>query len=262
MATAPKVTEHELFPAEGDEDPKPVNQIHVTRFEGGGGQAAYCRHLFEADELPNLDALFELFGGGNYELIGRCKGATSNPITARRRLRLDGASRPLNPSPDAPAVAAAPPVVHAPGGMPGDAAGLFGFLASMMNAQAQSTAAMMAAMMQSNAQIIGAIAGGRGGGQADAALAQAVSALAAAASANRGAGSEESFVKGAEMAAELARAAKPEPGGSDGDDLASVASSIATIAGAVNGGREAGATGRAGGAGAPPGMQGGDDAAA
>ena len=258
MATKPNPTmataEHELFPAEGEQAAPAVNMIHVTRFEGGGQE--WCQHLFEAEELPNLEALFAGFGGGNYELIGRFKTATSNAITARRRIRLQGPSRPLNGGAEPAAVPPAASVAVPAAGMGGEA-GLFGFLAAMMNAQAQQTAAMMSGMFQAIATI--ATGQNRGGGAADAALAQAVSALATAASAPRE-GSTEAFVKGTELAAALAESAKPAAGKSDSDDLASVASSIATIAGAVGGGKQAGAESRASGGGAPPGMQGGPPA--
>lgn len=109
--------DHPLFPA-ADDDPEPpdVETIHVTRFERGASPAVWCPRVFQADELPGLDAVHELFGGGSYELIARSTKSGRNVISARRRYLIPGASLPLagDPTPAAPSVPT--PVASAPTG--------------------------------------------------------------------------------------------------------------------------------------------------
>jgi len=248
MSTTKQTPTHELFPAEGDEPAPPVETIHVTRLEGSGVE--WCHHLFSADELPNLSAVFELFGGGRYEFIARAGGPHGRAsITARRKVNLAGKSLPLNPQATPEPAAAPVPHVQAPPAGLGEQATLFGFLAAVMNAQAQTNAAMIQAVATiATAQ--------RGGGAADAALASAVQALATAAASKGAQGPDDAFVKGAEMAAALVGGQKAEaPQASDADEFASIANSVATIAGAVKDGKNGGAAARAEGAPAPPGMQ-------
>lgn len=79
-----------LFPPDDDDEDAPdIEQIHVTRFSAEGQQ--WCGYLFGADELTELQQIQEMFGGGKYELVGRCGGR----IAARRRYSLDGRPRPL-----------------------------------------------------------------------------------------------------------------------------------------------------------------------
>lgn len=139
---------HPLFPPlNDDEDPPEVEQIHVTRFEAAGNQP-WCAYRFGAEELTDLQQVFDLFGGGKYELVARA----DNRISARRRYELAGKSRPLvigtTGEETEPAKVTAPvPPVQAP---PESAAGLLGVVMQMMQMQQSSNQLMMQAMMKSS----------------------------------------------------------------------------------------------------------------
>lgn len=82
---------HPLFPS--DDPHLDVAFIHVTRHERHG--QVYAPRLFPADELQGLETIQMMYGGGNYELIGR--GTNKSRITARARYVLAGPSIPLVP---------------------------------------------------------------------------------------------------------------------------------------------------------------------
>lgn len=101
---------HILFPGDDDDSDAPdVEQIHVTRLSSEGQQ--YCGYLFGAEELPNLQRVQELFGGGKYELIARSGGR----IASRQRYVLDGKPRPLAYGIEADTAPPQVPVPAAPG---------------------------------------------------------------------------------------------------------------------------------------------------
>lgn len=105
---------HPLFlPREEDDEPKEVVKIHVTRHEGG--RQVWCPRLFEASELQSLEDIFEMFGGGHYELIAR---DSRSKMSDRRRYELPGKSRPLTgePEPAAPHLGAVPQQAASSGG--------------------------------------------------------------------------------------------------------------------------------------------------
>lgn len=157
--------DHPLFPA-ADDDPEPpdVERIHVTRFEKTG--QAWCPRIFSAEELPGLDAVYEMFGGGSYELIGR---SSKNPrgqnlISARRRYVIPGPSKSLvddeaTSEPSSPS----PSMMSVPGG-----GGLWAALLAMaptlvqawMASQKEHTAMLMT-MMQQNSQMLLAMVQGQ-----------------------------------------------------------------------------------------------------
>lgn len=107
--------EHPLFPAEDDDDPKPVDFISVGRHDDG--RLYQIPRTFRADEITTLEDIFALWGGGLYELWGR--GASiKNPakpgrISVNRRYQIPGASKPLMPGSELPQQAAAPAVLGA-----------------------------------------------------------------------------------------------------------------------------------------------------
>lgn len=83
---------HQLFPPEKDTDnPADIQYIIVQRYEGGN--RVTCPYIFPADELPTIQALYGLFGGGKYELIGR--DGNRQKITGRKSLTLPGKPKPL-----------------------------------------------------------------------------------------------------------------------------------------------------------------------
>lgn len=156
--------DHELFPSQ-DESPAPVvEKILVTRLDGGSMK--YAPHSFAPEELPDLEALFSLFGGGRYELIAR----DAKKITARRAYELAGPSLPFVES--APPAQAAPAPVHAPQGaslgdkllavLPTLVPAVIGliqsgqqqqqaFLMTLMNTQASASKEHVALMQQAHA---------------------------------------------------------------------------------------------------------------
>lgn len=103
---------HPLFlPKEGDADFAPPSDfdsvsIFITRFSANGPEEAPRDYLLS--EIPNRQTLFEMFGGGRYELEAR---TNLGQFYARRGLSLAGPSKPLvapppkdetQPSPGAP----------------------------------------------------------------------------------------------------------------------------------------------------------------
>ena len=102
---------HPLFPEHPDVE---VVKIHVTRFEAGGPE--WCVTPFVGENLTELQQIFDLFGGGHYELVshGPTKKGGSG-INARQPYKIAGAPKPLNArQPDAgapPAMPVAPAVV-------------------------------------------------------------------------------------------------------------------------------------------------------
>ena len=91
------IPEHPLFPFEDDEEPKEIAFIQVIRHENG--RSKQVPRMFRAEELRSLQDIFNLFGGGMYELWGRGR-SISNPetcgrIAANRRYEIAGLSKPL-----------------------------------------------------------------------------------------------------------------------------------------------------------------------
>lgn len=160
---------HPLFPVEDDDDePAEVGWIHVTRNEGGRVQ--WARKLYAAKELTSLDQLYELYGGGYYELIARSDD--KKRITARITYPLEGRPRPLNSdAAEAPAAPVAAPVAAMPSVDPN-----VQLILGMMQQSTAQTTALITAMGQQTAatmQAIVAMAGNKGDGGGAAAVMQA-----------------------------------------------------------------------------------------
>lgn len=89
--------EHPLFPSEGDEPAKRVDFIQVIRHEDG--RSKQIPRMFRADELKSLEDIYNLWGGGTYELWGR-QASIHNPeshgkVNVNRRYEIAGLSKPL-----------------------------------------------------------------------------------------------------------------------------------------------------------------------
>lgn len=107
---------HPLFPIPEGKAYKPADISWIVVSRQQNGRTETCPRTFLADELPNQEALFTLFGGGTYDLMAR-NGANTH-MTRRSVLILPGPSKPLLPtqpeaSPQAAPVATmAPPMMH------------------------------------------------------------------------------------------------------------------------------------------------------
>lgn len=120
---------HPLFPYEphpdddpGAEDPRDIGWIRIAR-RGPRGDLEWVPKSFRADEIGDLDEVFERYGGGVYSFIAR--NERNALITARMNdVHLPGPSKPLYDEPAAPqAAAVALPVAPATsGGMLGQVA--------------------------------------------------------------------------------------------------------------------------------------------
>jgi hypothetical protein len=207
---------HALFPRdEDDPTPRDIEWIEVRRTAPSGVKES-CARMFSADELPDASALYERFGGGNYELIARTHGKTR--IADRTSLVLAGPSRPLFEVPDAPAPAAAPPPVYAHAPQPSSDAGMGGIFQMMMQHSANESRA--------SREFAGALVQAS---QANAnALVQSMGhlsvALVSGSRATPGEGQAETFTKGLE--AGIAAATAGKGGGETEAMIASVAGSF------------------------------------
>ncbi len=145
---------HPLFPPSDDDDdtetePPDIYEILVQRKE----QGKYCSapRTFQPDELTSLASLFNEYGGGEYQIIGR----DSRHIIRRRAIyMLPGLSKPLfddggarAPEPKAPT---APNPMAAMMGA-GEGGGMMGLvmmmMQSMMSQQAEASRQSMQMMM-------------------------------------------------------------------------------------------------------------------
>jgi hypothetical protein len=143
---------HPLFlPATEDDEAPEVTGILVSRMTNG--RYAFCRKKFSPEELTELSQLYEMFGGGDYELHAR----NSSHVTARRKYLIDGKSRPLNPEEDAPAaVPTIQPVPQAAAGS-GNILQLVIALAPLILQWLQMQSAAQAAAQQAQTQMLLAV---------------------------------------------------------------------------------------------------------
>jgi hypothetical protein len=86
---------HPLFPTEPSEPIPRVEWINIARFERRG--TVDCPRVFAAEELTSLDDISNMYGGGSYELRGRCSGTLGQPgpLVKRVRYKIDGRSLPF-----------------------------------------------------------------------------------------------------------------------------------------------------------------------
>lgn len=82
---------HPLFPTEPNEPIPEIQWINVVRYEPGRGPVD-CPRVFPAEELQQLEDISAQFGGGSYELRGRCAGfkGLPGPIVRRQRYNIPG----------------------------------------------------------------------------------------------------------------------------------------------------------------------------
>jgi hypothetical protein len=155
--------DHPLFPVEEGEANPQVTYIQITRHDRGVQKYG---PTLKGEELTTTEELFEMYGGGHYELWARgpskMKPDSPGNITRKRRFVLPGRSKPLSKDPtpeelreaDMSAGAAAAAPIAAPSSSGG--AGGFGdnVLIAMMNMQAEASRAAMAAQQKSSEQFM------------------------------------------------------------------------------------------------------------
>lgn len=89
---------HPLFPSESAKGVtyEGIERIRVTRW--ADGTFLFARRVFGAEELRSEEDIFNLFGGGNYEIIAL--NADEDKIIVRRKFQLRGKRLPLNAEDD------------------------------------------------------------------------------------------------------------------------------------------------------------------
>jgi hypothetical protein len=145
--------EHPLFPSENDEPAKRVDFIQVIRHEEG--RSKQIPRMFRSDELKSLEDIYNLWGGGVYELWGRA-ASVHNPeshgkMTANRRYEIAGLSKPLTVDGANAIPASAPaPLAHnpAPQGPDTSVMGMFMQMQMTMMQNAQESARQTAIAQQ------------------------------------------------------------------------------------------------------------------
>jgi hypothetical protein len=97
---------HPLFPTEPGEKAVPIAFIQIRRYTEQG--PVDHQRIWPAAEITGQDDIFQMFGGGAYELWGRAALANGLPggIVKRIRLTLDGLPRPFTVASQATALAA------------------------------------------------------------------------------------------------------------------------------------------------------------
>lgn len=153
---------HPLFPPLDEEDDDCVHplvsEIWLQRAEQG--KKVTAPRTFRGEELLSLNALFELYGGGDYELVAKHNGR----VTARRRYTIPGIMKPMydegvNPqetkAPQKAQVINPMQAMMGSGGEQGFMGLIMMMMQGMMQQQAQAAQAqtqMFLAMMQGNQQ--------------------------------------------------------------------------------------------------------------
>lgn len=108
MTASEHLAPHPLFPIDEEDDAEQeapqVAFITVSRFDNG--QRSTAPRIFRAEELPSLEVLHALFGGGKYELLGRDAGNAR--IVAKRAYSIPGPPKPMFETPE-PEASSTPP---------------------------------------------------------------------------------------------------------------------------------------------------------
>jgi hypothetical protein len=115
---------HPLFPTEPGEKPVAIAWIQLRRY-GEQGPVDHQR-VWPASEIQGQETIYQLFGGGVYEIWGRAPLPNGLPgsIVKKRHLTLDGPSRPFGGT-AAQAASFAAPTVASPSGGGGDRMDVF-----------------------------------------------------------------------------------------------------------------------------------------
>lgn len=139
--------DHPLFPPMKDDEESPdVHQIRVNRFEGG--KPLWCPKPFMPEELEDEARLYELFGGGHYELVAR----DARKIVRRVQLHLSGPSKPLHgvmSEPEPEPKQATPPPAEPRRAREDDGGGMLGAVIALIGTMMQSQSQMLTAMLAS-----------------------------------------------------------------------------------------------------------------
>jgi len=152
--------EHPLFPVEEGDNPPDISFVHITRWERGKQIWGKC---LPSHELQTIEQLQELYGGGEYVLVGRTQSKITPGIPARiskqRKLTVPGKSKPMSDDPTEEEENGGKKVVSPqPTGLLGGGSDQIFIAMMQMNQQAQERAAaaqqqfmtMFIQMMQSS----------------------------------------------------------------------------------------------------------------
>lgn len=87
--------DHPLFPPKDENDAHgpEVAMVNVTRFDSRKGKYLWCRVNFPPEAIQDLEQVYELFGGGDYELIAKL---ANGRVSSRQKYEMPGAPKPLN----------------------------------------------------------------------------------------------------------------------------------------------------------------------
>jgi len=138
----PETEDDELFPAER------IHKIYVKRFEKHGGATNAPRGYGPA-ELRDEQVLFEMFGGGSYELFAR---TAKGQILGRSTITLPGKSKPLDGQPIYDDEEEDPRRAPQHAAMPAGALDPMQMIIMMMQMQERSSKEMIQMMMNQQAQ--------------------------------------------------------------------------------------------------------------
>jgi len=206
---------HPLFPErDGDLAPPEICTIHVSRYERG--RMRFAPMKFGPGDLNDLTDIYEIFGGGVYELIAK---DSRNRISRKERVEIAGPSRPLTPD-EAPEPVQTPPadVGHGPGPRDYQRAGMSEPMMALMVQMMQQMHESNVNQQQANTQILVALLNRGQDSSKD--YVQAMGNLQgqfmqALANTSGGSGGVDSFLKGVEMAADIRAGAEEAAGGDD-----------------------------------------------
>lgn len=129
-----------FFPGKENEPQPLIEGIHVIRQTNTG--PVYSPRLFHPSQLPDLQALQNLFGGGSYVLQGRAYGR----IMGHFKVSLDGESKSL--SGEAPRPLAAQPIAQG-----GENSSIMAMFLQMMQQNAQMQMQMQMETSKQNTQM-------------------------------------------------------------------------------------------------------------
>jgi hypothetical protein len=209
---------HPLFPErDGDLAPPEICTIHVSRYERG--RMRFAPMKFGPGDLNDLTDIYEIFGGGVYELIAK---DSRNRISRKERVEIAGPSRPLVPTDDESQTGIpAPAMPETSGARVTDytRAGMSEPMLALMVQMMQQMHESNVNQQQANTQILVALLNRGQDSSKD--YVQAMGSLqgqfmqALANAQGGGGGGVDAFLKGVEMAADIRAGAAEAAGGDD-----------------------------------------------
>ena len=207
--------QHALFP-DHEDDGRELAFIRVWRHLPDGTRNL-APSSFGPDELSDIDVLFDMFGGGKYEVVAH---SGDGKIITRNRLSFEGRPKPLNGEPEPERSAPQQP------GQPQDGGSPWAMMMTFLQMQ------MQAAQVQSKQQTELMLALLGRGDQNSAQHVQTMQALhdrfaqsqtqllgMILQAGKSGEGGSEAFMKGVEWAQEFAAGAAEAAGEREGEDL-------------------------------------------